>query len=75
MEREALKSDPQKQAAPNINCMRQSCGKLEATEFARFFLAARTGFFAADAWRREKPGRHGLAEKFPQICHAVVSSG
>jgi hypothetical protein len=72
MDREALKPGRQKRAAPNINCMGQSCGELEAREFAQFFLEQDECAFAADARQREKPGRHGLAEKFPQICHAPV---
>jgi hypothetical protein len=38
MEREALKPGRQKRAAPNINCMGESCGKLEAAQIAQFFL-------------------------------------
>jgi hypothetical protein len=72
LEREALKPGRQKRAAPNINCMGESCGKLEATQIAQIFLQQGECFFAADARRREKRGCHGLAEKFPQICHAAV---
>jgi hypothetical protein len=72
MEREALKLGRNARTALNINCLRQSCGKLAATEFAQFFLRPSECFFAADAWRREKRGRHGLAENFPRICHAAV---
>jgi hypothetical protein len=46
--------------------------RTEGKTAARFFHAARAGFFAADARRREKPDRHGLAEDFPWICHAAV---
>jgi hypothetical protein len=75
MKREALKPGREKSAAPNINCMRSSCGKLAATEFAQFSLRPSECFFAADARRREKCGRHGSAEIFPRICHAAARFG
>jgi hypothetical protein len=70
--REVLKAGSPKSAVPNINCTAESCGKLKATAPAQIFLRQGQYGFAADAWRREKRSCHGLAEKFPQICHAAV---
>jgi hypothetical protein len=53
-----------------------SLRRTEGEIAARFFHAARRDFSAAmrSATRRftDKRGRHGLAKKFPQICHAPV---
>ena len=75
--REALKAGSPKRAAPNINSMWSSCGELKATGIRAIFLAARGGFFTANAWRRavgEKRVRHDFAEQIPQICHRAVRS-
>jgi Aconitase family (aconitate hydratase) len=75
MEREALEPRRQKRAAPNINCIRQSCGELEAAEFAQIFLRQELAFSRRRCGDGKKRGCHGLAEKFPQICHAAVRLG
>jgi hypothetical protein len=46
---EAFKPGLEKRAAPNINVMRFRCDEPKAKTAARFFHAARAGFFAADA--------------------------
>jgi hypothetical protein len=69
---EAFKPRRQKRAAPNINCMCESCGELEATEFAQIFLRRELAFSRRRCGDGKKRGCHGLAEKFPQICHAAV---
>jgi len=72
MAREALKSGRQTEHQLLAKVMRQTGGELTATQAARFFLAARRTRFEVEAWRREKCRCHGLAEKFPRICHAAV---
>jgi hypothetical protein len=53
---EALKPGRQKRAAPNINCMGQSCGKLEAAQPAQIFLRQASAF-----WRRMRGGEKNVA--------------
>jgi hypothetical protein len=50
-----LTQNPRFTHASNINCTCESCGKPKATLCARFFLAARRGFSAAQLWRPIAP--------------------
>jgi hypothetical protein len=57
MEREALTPGRQKRTAPNINCMRESWGKLAAAEFEQFFLRQELAF----SRRMRGSGKNGAA--------------
>jgi hypothetical protein len=69
---EAFKPRRQTRAAPNINVMRFRCDEPKAKLRRVFFMRQQPAFS-----RRMHDGErcrrhHGLAEKFPQICHAAV---
>jgi hypothetical protein len=62
--REALKAGSPKRAAPNINCVDESCGKLKAARVRTIFLAAEHVFF----WRLMRGG-----EQFRENAAAMIS--
>jgi hypothetical protein len=72
---EVFKPGHQQRDAPNINVMRFRCDEPKAKLRHVFFMRQELAF----SWRMRDSegccGRHGLAEKFPQICHASVRLG
>jgi hypothetical protein len=70
--REALKPGRQKRAAPNINVMRFRCDEPKAKLRHVFFMRQQPAFSRRMRDGKGCSGGHGLAEKFPQICHAAV---
>ena len=69
---EALKPGSQQRAAPNINVMRFRCDEPKAKLRRGFFMRQEPAFSRRMRDDERCCGRHGLAEKFPQICHAAV---
>jgi len=69
---EALKPRREKPAAPNINVMRFRCDEPKAKLRHVFFMRQGLAFSRRMRDGEECRDRHGMAEKFPRICHAAV---